>query len=99
MRQLDRLQIACALSGCAALIFQIVWFRRISLFLGASAGAASVTLAVFMFGLAVGSYLARPLLPRLRRPLLFLAGIELAIAIYGVFSLPLLSAAGAMYGR
>jgi spermidine synthase len=97
--QLVRLRIACALSGCSALVFQVVWFRKISLFLGVSAEAASVTLAVFMLGLALGSYLAKPLLSVSLKPLLVLAAVELAIGTYGMFSLRLLDAAGAAYGQ
>src|SRR5262245_16566919 len=99
MSQLIRLRVAFALSGCSALIFQIIWFRKLSLFLGASAEAASVTLVIFMLGLALGSYVSKPLLRLSRRPFLLLATVEFAIGLYGVFSLGLLDAAGASYGH
>jgi spermidine synthase len=98
-RQLVRLRIAFALSGCSALIFQVIWFRKVSLFLGASAEAAAVTLAVFMLGLALGSYLARPLLSLSRNPFFLLAGLELGIGAYGIFSLHVLHGMGAAYGH
>ena len=81
------------------MILQVVWFRKISLFLGATTEAASVTLAVFMLGLAFGSFLAKPLLKLSRKPLFVLVIIELGIAAYGVLSLHALDAAGAVYGR
>lgn len=47
------LLLAC--SGAAALGYEVVWLRRLGLMLGGSAVAASVTLAAFMAGLALGS--------------------------------------------
>lgn len=52
-----------------------------------------------MMGLALGSYIAKPLLAFSRKPLLLLAGLELGIAAYGVFSLSLLDGAGVIYGN
>lgn len=46
-------------SGAAALAYETVWLRRLSLVLGGSAGAATWTLAAFMAGLGVGGWLAR----------------------------------------
>lgn len=45
------------LSGAAALIYQVVWVRSLSLVFGGSHLAVTTVLAVFMGGLALGSYL------------------------------------------
>ena len=45
------------LSGAAALIYEIVWARYLSLIFGGSHLAVTTVLAVFMGGLALGSYL------------------------------------------
>jgi spermidine synthase len=44
------------LSGAAALIYQVVWTRSLSLVFGASHLAVTTVLAVFMGGLALGGY-------------------------------------------
>jgi len=57
-----RWALLLAASGAVALAYEIVWLRRVSLFLGGSHVAAAVTVAAFMGGLAAGAALA----PRLR---------------------------------
>ena len=64
------------LSGAAALIFETLWFRLAGLVFGNSVWAASVVLASFMAGLALGNTLAARHGPRLRRPLRAYAGLE-----------------------
>jgi len=44
-------------SGCAALIYEIVWFQMLSLSLGSSAISLGVLLGTFMGGMCLGSYL------------------------------------------
>lgn len=69
------------LSGVAALIYQIVWVRSLSLIFGGSHLAVTTVLSVFMLGLALGSFLAgRRITPH--QNLLRLYGlIEVGIAI------------------
>jgi spermidine synthase len=49
---------ACFLSGVAALIYEIVWTRRLTLVLGHTVEAVATVLAAFMGGLAIGGALA-----------------------------------------
>ncbi len=49
-----------AASGCAALIYQVVWFEQLSLAIGSSALSLAVLLATFMGGLGLGSLLGEP---------------------------------------
>jgi spermidine synthase len=51
-------------SGAAALVYQVLWTRQITLLLGHTVAAVSTVLATFMGGLALGSGLAGRLLPR-----------------------------------
>ena len=44
-------------SGCAALIYEVVWLRQISLVMGHTVYALSAVLTVFLGGLALGAYL------------------------------------------
>jgi len=52
-----------AASGCAALIYQVVWLERLSLAIGSSAMSLGVVLATFRGGLGWGSLLASRLHP------------------------------------
>ena len=72
------------LSGAAALLFETLWFRLAGLVFGNSVWAASLVLASFMGGLALGNTLAARYGPRLRRPLRFYALLEVVIAATGL---------------
>ena len=52
-----RLRLLCPavfLSGAAALVYEIVWTRYLSLRMGSTTGAAAAVLSAFMLGLALG---------------------------------------------
>lgn len=68
------------LSGAAALIYEVTWVRLFSVVFGNSTHAISTVLAVFMGGLAVGSYLFGRWTDRVREPLRLYGLIELGIA-------------------
>lgn len=76
--------LAFFLSGASGLIFQTVWIRMLTRSLGATTYAVATVLAVFMAGLALGSWLGGKWADRSRRLLLTYAGLELAIAVVGV---------------
>jgi spermidine synthase len=69
------------LSGAAALIYQVLWTRQLSLVFGVTVYAASTVLACFMAGLASGSYAAGRLSDRIDRPVHMFALAELLIGI------------------
>jgi spermidine synthase len=76
-----------AASGCAALIYEIVWFQLLQLVIGSSAVSLGLLLAAYMGGLCLGSAgLARMVSSR-RHPLRVYALLELGIAIFGIFAL------------
>src|SRR5918993_115509 len=71
-----------AVSGAAALIYEVVWTRLLTLHMGHGLAAASAVLAAFMGGLAAGAGAAGRFAGRLtpRRALHVYAGLELAVA-------------------
>lgn len=71
-----------ALSGAAALVYEVAWTRLLTLTLGHGVAAASTVLAAFMGGLAIGAALAGPASDRWARAraLRVYALAELAIA-------------------
>src|SRR5437899_4874671 len=78
-------------SGCAALIYEIVWLQLLQLVIGSSAVSLGVLLGTFMGGMCLGSIaLPRLISPRLH-PLLVYAALELGIGILGnglLFGMP-----------
>jgi spermidine synthase len=74
-------------SGCAALMYEIIWFQMLQLVLGSSAISIAVLLGTFMAGMCIGS-LALPRYVRPgRHPLRVYAVLELAIAASGLLML------------
>ena len=73
--------ILFAVSGAAALIYEVVWTRLLTLQMGHGMAAASTVLAAFMGGLAVGAAVAGRRAGHLApaRALSVYAGLELAI--------------------
>ena len=92
---------ASLLSGLAALVYQVLWSRELSLVLGTSTEAVSVVLSSFMAGLGLGNALAARWLERspaggddsrrLARAYAALEGLIGVAAILLPFALPRLS--------
>ncbi len=78
------------LSGAAALAYEVVWTRALSVVLGSTTYALSTMLATFMLGLALGGVLGGRLADRTPRHLLFLGLCELGIGIGGLLSVPII---------
>jgi spermidine synthase len=78
-------------SGCAALIYEIVWLQLLQLVIGSSAVSLGVLLGTFMGGMCLGSILLPRLISKHRHPLRVYAMLELGIGILGIalwFGLP-----------
>lgn len=73
------------LSGATGLVYQIVWFKYLSLFLGNTTYAQTIVLATFMGGLAIGASLWGRRADRIKKPVLLYAILELGIAAYCFF--------------
>src|SRR5207237_101788 len=85
-------------SGCAALIYEIVWFQLLSLIIGSSAVSMGVLLGTFMGGMCIGSLFLSKFVSRQQHPLRVYAMLELAIAVFGLLVLWGLPYAGGFYG-
>ncbi len=96
-RYLPWLMILFVGSGCAALIYEVVWYQLLELVIGSSGVSLGVLLGTFMGGLCLGSLLLSRLVSRRWHPLRVYAALELGIAACGVallFGAPL---AGRIY--
>src|SRR5437763_3310670 len=92
------LMAAFFLSGASGLIFQTVWVRSLTRYLGATTPALATVLGVFMAGLALGSALGGRLADRTRRPLRYYGLLEIGIATLGLLaSFGILAWAGDLY--
>ncbi len=81
-------------SGCAALIYEVVWFQLLQLVIGSSAVSMGVLLGTFMGGMCLGSYLLPRYVGRRQHPLRVYALLELGIGAFGLlilFAMPLLN--------
>ncbi|MFM2126388.1 MAG: hypothetical protein RL328_2839 [Acidobacteriota bacterium] len=80
-------------SGCAALIYEIVWFQLLQLAIGSSTVSLGVLLGTFMGGMCLGSLLLPRRVSAREHPLRVYAKLELGIAAFGLavlFLVPLL---------
>ncbi|ALM86845.1 spermidine synthase [Bordetella sp. N] len=73
-----------ALSGSAALMFQVLWIKQLTLIVGVEVHAIAVAVSAFFLGLAAGSAWLGRQADRVARPLRFYAAIEAGIAILAV---------------
>ena len=80
-------------SGCAALIYEIVWLQMLQLVIGSTAVSLGVLLGTFMGGMCVGSLLLPRVISRKHHPLKVYAWLELAIAAIAIvllYGMPLI---------
>jgi spermidine synthase len=83
------LLLAMALSGFASLSLEVIWTRMLVLVIGTSTYAFVTMLSSFLVGIALGSWLARPLVDRLANPRRAFGWLQLAIAATTLATLPL----------
>ncbi|MFN0020600.1 MAG: fused MFS/spermidine synthase [Pirellulaceae bacterium] len=84
-------------SGCAALIYEIVWFQLLQLVIGSSAISLGVLLGTFMGGMCLGSLGLARLVGNKHHPLRVYAFLELGIAVCGLAVILGLPAIDAIY--
>jgi spermidine synthase len=78
--------IVFGLSGAVSLALEVLWFRVLVIFLRPTTYSFTLMLGTVLAGIALGSYLASPLLKRGRNLLAWLAGLELGIAVLALSS-------------
>jgi len=99
-RLLPVLLLLFVCSGCAALIYEVVWFQLLELVIGSSAVSMGVLLGTFMGGMCLGSLLLPRVLPASVHPLRVYAYLELGIGAIGLlvlFGMPLVGGAYAAW--
>ena len=75
------LLVLFAASGCAALIYEVVWYQSLQLAIGSTSVSLGVLLATYMGGLCIGS-LWLPRRKFAQHPLRVYAGLEAGIAAF-----------------
>jgi spermidine synthase len=77
-------------SGCASLIYEIVWFQLLQLIVGSSAVSLGVLLGTYMAGMCLGSMLLPRYVATSKNPLRVYAIIEGGIGVCGLVVLSML---------
>jgi len=80
-------------SGCATLVYEVVWLQLLQLVIGSSAVSLGVLLGTFMGGMCLGSFLLPRLVDPRYHPLRVYAYLELGIGACGLlvlFGVPLI---------
>ncbi len=78
------IRLAFLLSGVAGLVYEVLWSRYLSLFVGHSAYAQVLVLAVYLGGMAIGSLAIADRSRKLQNPLRWYAGAEAVLACFGL---------------
>jgi spermidine synthase len=84
-------------SGCAALIYELVWFQLLREVIGSSAVSLALVLTSFMGGMCAGSLALPRWVSPAQHPLRVYAWLELGIGALGIALLGLLPLAGRLY--
>ena len=74
------------LSGVAALVFQIIWIKQLSLVVGVDVYAVTTAVSAFFAGLGLGGFTLGRLADRAARPVVFYLGLELAVAVCAIIT-------------
>src|SRR3989338_5161852 len=93
------LLIAFVLSGMAALIYQVTWIRPLQFLLGSTTYTISIILAVFMGGLALGSYLIAKHVDEIKNLPRAYGLMEIGIGLYGVLLLSIFNLLPKVYNN
>jgi len=83
LRRSDFLKIGLLfiVSGMCGLVYEVVWLRYLSLTIGSTVFAVSIVISAFLGGLVVGSLIFGRQADKTKRPLIFYAGLEVAIGV------------------
>jgi len=79
------LTVVFVLSGAAGLIYESIWSRYLSLFVGHSAYAQVIVLVIYLGGMSAGAALTARFSSRIREPLFGYAFVEILVGTIGLF--------------
>jgi spermidine synthase len=96
-RWLPALLVLFVGSGCAALIYEVVWFQLLQLSVGSSAVSLGILLGTFMGGMCLGSLLLPRFVSARHHPLRVYAALELGIGAFGIAVLLVVPVIGGAY--
>ncbi|MBE0417475.1 MAG: fused MFS/spermidine synthase [Coriobacteriia bacterium] len=80
------LLVAYALSGVAALAYELAWMRELSTMLGSTAYASGTMLSAYMTGLGLGAIIGTRVAVRTWRPMRMASWAEVAVAVLSVLA-------------
>lgn len=86
------------LSGASALVYEVVWSRRLTFIFGGTAFAIATVLAAYMAGLAIGSWMFGRRIDRGGHPLVVYSLLEGGIAVWALLLPVLLGGLNGFYG-
>lgn len=84
-------------SGCAALVYEVVWFQMLQLVIGSSGVSLGVLLGSFMGGMCLGSLLLPRFVEVGRHPLKVYAALEVSIGLLALVLLAVIPLVGGAY--
>ena len=84
-------------SGTAALIYQVLWIKQLTLIVGVDVYAVTTGVSAFFAGLALGGLLLGRFVDRVQRPLRVYATLEIGVALVGVLMTMALSHTAALF--
>lgn len=87
------------LSGAAALVYQVLWVKQLSLVVGVEVYAITAGISAFFAGLALGGLVFGRWADRLRHPVRLYASLEVAVALLGVSSTLALAHCAGLFAR
>src|SRR5215217_2996224 len=96
-RWLSALLLLFVGSGCAALIYEVVWFQLLQLSIGSSAVSLGVLLGMYMGGMCAGSLLLPRRISLRHHPLNVYAALEFGIGAFAVLALFAVPVLGNLY--
>jgi spermidine synthase len=91
--------VTYAFSGFTALAYEVAWTRVLSMIFFTTTYAFTTMLATILCGIALGSFLFRRFIDRLRRPLLLFGILEIAIGLWAIFTLPIFPIFSSVVGQ
>ena len=78
-------------SGAAALVYQVLWIKQLSLVVGVEVYSIAIAVSTFFAGLALGSFVIGRWADRLEQPLLLASALEVGMTLLGIAATLLLA--------